>query len=143
MLAAVARVQLSRFDDMQARRLQLVGHYRRLLEGIESVRPLPECQRAHSANHLMVVTLPEDVDRDQLQDAMTARGIGTSVHFQPLHTFGWFHRQGFASGPTGTPVADSLMNRVLSLPLHTMMDTGDVERVCQTLDEVLADLRGV
>lgn len=132
-LAAVARVQLSRFDELQSQRLALATHYRRQLERLDSVEPLPACQRAHSANHLMVVRLPEDAPRPLVQEYLAAEGIGTSVHFQPLHTFGWFQRRGFEAGPSGTEVADSLAPRVLSLPLHTLMSADDVEWVCQSL----------
>lgn len=136
-LAALARVQLARFDDLQARRGQLVEHYRRRLAELP-VRLVPDHRPPGSADHLMMLLLPEGVDRTALREEMQRAGVGTSVHFRPLHTFGWFEREGLLSGPGGTPVADRYAERALSLPLHTCLADEDVDRVCEVLGDALA-----
>jgi dTDP-4-amino-4,6-dideoxygalactose transaminase len=68
---------------------------------------------------------------------MSSESIGTSIHFRPLHTFGWFAEQGLSSGPGGTPNADRVAGRALSLPFHTRLTDQDIERVCSTLHDAL------
>ena len=64
------------------------------------------------------------------------RGVATSVHFQPLHRFGWF--QGNAEvGPSGLAGAESMADRVMSLPLSPALTDAEVDRVCEQLEEVL------
>ena len=136
-LAAVARAQLERFDELQARRRELTVRYRELLGQVNGVQVVPGQLSPGSADHLMMVLLPEGTDRALVQKRMSAENIGTSVHFRPLHHFAWFQQQGLTSGPGGTPVADAHAGRALSLPLHTKLTAADVDRVCDALDRAL------
>lgn len=137
-LAAIARSQLRRFDDMQSIRRRLVERYRTHLAGVPGLRTAPAALRPDGADHLMMVLLADGTDRTAVQSRMGHDGVGTSVHFRPLHTFGWFREQGLAPGPGGTPVADRYAARALSLPLHTKMSVDDVDRVCTSLVDALA-----
>jgi dTDP-4-amino-4,6-dideoxygalactose transaminase len=135
-LAALGRSQLARFDDMQARRQVIVDRYRDLLVDIEGLRVVPATADLRSANHLLIVVLPEGADRGSLIAAMGRAGIGTSIHFRPLHTMTWFAKNA-PVGPGGTPVADELAGRTLSLPLHAGMSNADVDRVVSVLADSL------
>jgi dTDP-4-amino-4,6-dideoxygalactose transaminase len=132
LLAAVARVQLAKFPRMQARRAELVSTYLRELEGVAGVRPLPSMGTPGSAHHLLVVVLDRGVARDAVVEHLTARGIGTSVHFTPLHEHDWFARNAVMPS-RGLPVGSELADRVMSLPLHPQMEPEDVHRVCDAL----------
>ena len=131
-LAALARAQLTRFGHLQSKRRLLVQRYRLGLRTISGLRFVPEEFEPTSADHLVLVVLPEGVDRSVVVASLASEGIATSVHFQPLHNFRWF-RDTAAVGPAGTPVADMLAARVLTLPLHTKMSVEDVDRVCHAL----------
>ena len=85
-----------------------------------------------------MVLLPPGTDRDAVQKVMSDAQIGTSVHFRPLHRFAWFAENGVKVGPGGTPNADAAEHRALSLPMHTVLTSGDVERVCAVLRGALA-----
>jgi dTDP-4-amino-4,6-dideoxygalactose transaminase len=132
-LAAIARAQLERFPGLQARRRELALQYRATLATIPGLRIVPTTLADGGADHLMMVLLPEGVDRTAVQQQLGAAAIGSSVHFRPLHTFAWFAENGLASGPGGTPVADTYVDRALSLPFHTRLSTDDVERVATVL----------
>ncbi len=139
-LAALARSQLSRFDQVQATRRDLVNRYRSALEQVDDVSIVPRTAVPGSADHLMVVMLPSDVRRDEVVGAMRAAGVITHVHFTPLHRYTWFaeHAQ---IGPSGVTTAESLADHVLSLPLHTQLGFADVERVVSALVDALAACR--
>jgi dTDP-4-amino-4,6-dideoxygalactose transaminase len=135
-LAALGRSQLARFDDLQARRRAIVERYRAALVGIEGLRVVPADLAPSSADHLLVVVLPEGADRAVVTATMGREHIGTSVHFRPLHTMTWFAEHA-AIGPGGTPVADELAGRALSLPLHAGLSDADVDRVVTVLADAL------
>ncbi len=137
-LAALARSQLSRFDALQAKRRAIVARYRaELATALPDVRPVPAELAVDGADHLMVVLLPEGVDRDAVRTALTDAGIGTSVHFRPLHQFAWFAEHAVV-GRGGLSVADALADRALSLPLHPGLTDADVDRVVDCLAGALA-----
>jgi dTDP-4-amino-4,6-dideoxygalactose transaminase len=136
LLAAVARVQLTKFPRMQARRAELVATYLQELDGVDGVRPLASMGATGSAHHLFVVVLDRGVDRGAIAEGMAARGVGTSVHFTPLHEHDWFARNAMVPR-SGLPVGRELGSRVMSLPLHSRMDPADVAHVCRALAGVM------
>lgn len=136
-LAAVARAQLERFPELQARRRDLALRYRTRLGEVPGVRLVPAELPDGGADHLMMVLLPEGSDRGAVQRHLSDVSIGSSVHFRPLHTFAWFAEQGLHPGPGGTPVADTYVDRALSLPFHTRLTDEDVERVVDELARAL------
>lgn len=132
-LAVLARSQLARFDAMQRRRRAIVDRYRANLAGT-AIRVIPPEQVRGSADHLMVVELPSDVERSAVVDALNDEGISTSVHFRPLHHFTWFRSEA-AIGRTGLATCDELADRVMSLPLHVLLTDDDVDRVSTALSK--------
>ena len=67
---------------------------------------------------------------------MSQAGIGTSVHFAPIHHLRVAAKTCLVTA-NGTPNADRLAPRVLSLPLSSAMTTTDVDRVCDVLAEAI------
>jgi dTDP-4-amino-4,6-dideoxygalactose transaminase len=142
LLAALARSQFARFDQLQARRREIVLGYRAMLAEVPGLRFVPAEFDQLGADHLMVVLLPEGVERSRVRQRLNADLIGTSVHFQPLHQLRWF-RENCTPSRWGTPVADDLAPRVLSLPLHPGMNDAEVEHVSQAVVSAIDAARPV
>jgi dTDP-4-amino-4,6-dideoxygalactose transaminase len=136
LLAAVARAQLARFDELQARRRRAVIRYREQLSQLDGVRCVPGELHKDGADHLMVVVLPENVERDRVIGRLGGEGVGTSIHFQPLHRFDWFRRHAQVD-PAGLDVAEGLAHRALSLPLHPELSDSQIDRVCAVLADAI------
>jgi dTDP-4-amino-4,6-dideoxygalactose transaminase len=136
-LAAIARSQLRRFDAMQARRRVIVDRYREAVSALPGCGMVPGEAHPGSADHLFVVVLPEGAERSAITAAMAEQGIGTSVHFRPVHSFTWF-REHAPVGPGGVATADRLADRTLSLPLHSGLSDADVDRVIEALAGILS-----
>ena len=136
-LAALARSQLRRFDDMQRRRRSAVLRYRENLAGVADLEIVPHRLDDGNADHLMTIALPAGVDRRRVFRCLNEAAIGTSVHFRPLHDYEWFEENAVI-GPAGTPVADEMAHRLISLPLHPGLSGTEVDRVCEVLQGSLA-----
>ncbi|MGF1431196.1 DegT/DnrJ/EryC1/StrS family aminotransferase [Kitasatospora sp. LaBMicrA B282] len=137
--AAIGRAQLGQLDGWQRRRAELAARYTAQLGRLPGLLPplAPAPGTGRHAWHLYVLrVLPEyGRSRDDLVAQLAARGIGSSVHFIPLHRLGLFRRA--ALRPLGgLPGADLLFPRLLSLPLHPGLTDAQLDRVC----EALADL---
>ena len=98
---------------------------------------MPEELVDGGADHLMLVVLPERSERSAVVSRLMESGIATSVHFQPLHRFAWM-RENADIVRTGVATAESIADRALSLPLHSRLRDGDVDRVCDALASALA-----
>jgi dTDP-4-amino-4,6-dideoxygalactose transaminase len=74
--------------------------------------------------------------RDELIGALAQRGIGTSVHFIPLHRHPYW-RDSCQLAAADFPVAEKAFAAMLTLPLYTRMSDADQERVIGALRELL------
>jgi len=146
MAAALGLVQLSRADELLAARRALVARYRAgfAAAGVLDVLDLPEDAPDDShAWHLFVVRLHLDaltLDRAAVIDALSAKAIGTSVHFIPLHKHP-YHRRVGGWTPEQFPVAEREYPRAISLPLWPGMTDADTDRVVEGLSTVLDGAR--
>jgi dTDP-4-amino-4,6-dideoxygalactose transaminase len=134
-LAALARTQLIRFDEHQARRSAIARRYRAKLAGA-AVDLIPTEVADDHAHHLVVVRLPVTADRAAVRAALADAGIGTAVHYPPLHRLSWF-RANAPVGPTGVGNAEVLADHVLSLPIYPGLDDAAVDRVCGVLADAV------
>jgi len=81
--------------------------------------------------HLYVIKLNTErlsIDRSRFIEEMKLRGIGTSVHFIPLHIHPYY-RETYGYKPEDYPVAYEVYKGILSLPIYPKMTNNDVERV--------------
>ena len=137
--AAIGRAHLRAFEGWQQRRAELVARYDAALADVPGIlRPArPEAGAGTHAWHLYVVRVMPDskLDRDTLIDALSERGIGTSVHFIPNH------QQPYFAESIGTmrrlPAADLVAEQILSLPLHPALDDADVDQVTSVLTDLV------
>jgi dTDP-4-amino-4,6-dideoxygalactose transaminase len=136
--AAIGRAQLTHLSDWQATRAALAARYDAQLADIPGILPPPRPTTGRHAWHLYLVrVLPEfGMGRDELAEALAQRGVGTSVHFIPVHHFPYFQQ---VLGPdvcSELPVADRVFPQLLSLPLHPGLRNDDVDHVCAQLAEL-------
>jgi UDP-4-amino-4,6-dideoxy-N-acetyl-beta-L-altrosamine transaminase len=137
-LCALGLSQLAKLDRFVARRRALTALYARLLaERAPRARLAASPAHSNPALHLLTVLIDFEaigVPRRAVVEDLKARGIGTQVHYIPVHRQPYYvGRQGLAD----LPGADAWYARCLTLPLYPAMTDGDVERVVDALAEVL------
>jgi dTDP-4-amino-4,6-dideoxygalactose transaminase len=140
--AALGLSQLPRVREGIEFRRALVARYAEALPelGIEMIPHHPD-----SSFHLAAVRLPAWWPRDRLMADLAGRGIGSSVHYTPLHRLGYWSNRlfgataeavaGSGSAATRFPAAELNAERVMSLPLSSMMTPGAIDRVVCALAE--------
>lgn len=141
--AAIGLHQLRKADQLHARRSEWAGLYLELLGDVEElVLPKLMPDRIHSW-HLFPVRLNRlrpTLDRAEVISRMKQAGIGTSVHWMPLHMHPYY-RQELGCKPSDCPHAESVYPELLTLPLFPDLTIEDVEYVCETLKGILASDR--
>jgi dTDP-4-amino-4,6-dideoxygalactose transaminase len=138
--AALGLEQLSRLADFTRRRLEIVERYNQAFSGIEGLETPVARQWVDSAWHLYVLRLVPSslrINRDQFILELADRGIGTSVHFIPVHLH-TYYRARYDWKPEDFPVAYREFQRMLSLPLHPGLTEGDVDDVVEAVADVAA-----
>jgi dTDP-4-amino-4,6-dideoxygalactose transaminase len=140
MAAAMGLVQLGRAEEMRARREEIARTYiDALASGPLQMPETGDDDRAGiHAWHLFVVRLPRDVCRDTFVNDLAREGVGTSVHFIPLHLLSYWRGDGSIDWRAQLPVATAQFERVVSLPIYSKMTTEQVWHVVSAVKRVLA-----
>jgi perosamine synthetase len=129
--AAIGIEQLKKCDSFSAARNQIAAAYNKAFAKLPEIHT-PVCKPdLQHAWHLYVIQLQLEglaITRDQCIEALKAQGIGTSVHFIPLHLHP-FYRNTFGYVPGDFPNATEVYQRMISLPIYPKMTDTDVDHV--------------
>ena len=128
--AGLLRVKLAHMDELNAERNRIADRY---LEGITNPRVnLPQMRPgADSTWHQFVI---HTALRDELQEYLTARGIGTMIHYPiPPHLSEAYRYLGHQRGDF--PIAERYADEVLSLPMYNGMTKDEQDEVIHAVNK--------
>ena len=133
--AAVLRIKLRQLDNYIDARREVADYYDAFFGPIEGVK-IPF--RAHDSKHVFhqyTLTL-EGHSRDGLNEFLAEKGIPSMIYYPvPAHRQKMF--ESFGSASLYLPVTDWLTERVISFPIHTEMQTEQLELITKTVADYL------
>ena len=139
--AAIGIHQLAKCDSFGKRRSDIAVQYNEALSNLPLKLPYVRRPEDLHAWHLYVIQLELEkltITRDRFIELMADEGIGTSVHFIPLHVQPyWRDRYNFQ--PESYPASWNAYQRAVSLPIYPRMTDEDVARVAGSVREILLD----
>jgi len=136
--SALGREQLRKLPANNARRRELTALYRDLLAELCPALSVPFTDHPGiSAGHIMPALLPRGTDRLRFMEGMKARGIQTSIHYPPVHSFTSF--KGSAIGADRLPVTDEVAAREVTLPLYPTLTDAQLRLVVESARDALRD----
>ena len=139
--AALGLHQLKQLDGFIKRRTEIALRYHRLLKDWPqwTLTATPAYPHLH-AWHLYTPLINPDaakMDRDAFMQGMKERNVGTGLHYRAVHLYPYYREHyGFKRGDY--PVAETISDRIVSLPLFPAMTDADQDRVINAM----ADLFG-
>ena len=141
--ASIGLHQLRKADLLHETREKWARLYTDLLQDVdELILPAQLPNRIHSW-HLYSVRLRVDrlgVDRAEVISRLKEAGIGTSVHWMPLHMHPYY-REALGYKSSDFPRAANIYPQLITLPLYPDLTAQDVEYVCRKLKEIIAECR--
>ena len=139
-MAAIGLAQLDRYDDLLARRRELIDRYNAALADYD-VEVLPHYSDSHaSSGHLYLVRL-NGIGVEQRNDVivkMAERGIATNVHYKPLPMMTAYKNLGYDI--KDFPQAYAFYENEVTLPLHTRLTDEDVDYILSSFTEIVGQL---
>ncbi len=136
--AAMGLAQLGKAGFLLEKRERIASAYNAAFRGLpQAETPSVRAGTLHS-RHLYVLKLNLDalaIDRDRFIEELRERGIGTSVHFIPLHIHPYY-RLTYGYKPEDFPVTHEAYKRIVSLPIYPSMTDEEVDRVAQSVLDV-------
>jgi dTDP-4-amino-4,6-dideoxygalactose transaminase len=142
--SAIGIVQLSKCTKMRNLREQIAKQYTDAFSQCAQLQTPMVLSDRESAWHLYVLRLNLDqlkIGRSEVIEQLKEKGIGTSVHFIPLHMHP-FYRNSYHYCDESLPVAMREYYRSFSLPIYPGMSSSQVAYVVeQVLDLVKKERR--
>jgi len=136
--AAIGVEQLKKCDAFGAARKKIAAAYNGGFSELPEIQT-PVCSPdVQHAWHLYVIQLHLSrlkINRYKFIETLTTNGVGTSVHFIPLHLHP-FYRDAFGYIPEDFPNATQAYQRIISLPIYPGMADRDISRVIEVVREV-------
>ena len=130
--AAILKVKLKYLSGYTQARNEVAGYYDEHLTGGCVTIP-KRFERSSHVFHQYTLKL-NGKSRDDFQKYLNSHGIPTMIYYPvPLHLQKAYRRPGFNEG--SFPVTERLSKTVISLPIHTEMDTEQLEYICGTINK--------
>ncbi len=130
---AILGVKLRHLEAWTEARRRVVGMYNDLLNDCEVETP-KEMPWARHVYHVYTLRVK---DRDGLQAALTAQGIGSGIHYPvPAHLQPAYSDLGYARG--SFPQSEKAAGEVISLPVYPEMSEDQIHGVAQALTSIEA-----
>jgi len=137
--AALGLSQLDRLDTFKSRRDEIIGQYNEIFGDIDGLRTPPSPEKSDPFYHLYAIEVHPKFgcDRAEFVNALHAENIGVQVHYVPLHYHPYFQREyGYERGDY--PIAETVYEGLVSLPLTPAMDERDVRDVIKAVERLAA-----
>lgn len=123
--ASLGLVQLSKLEEMNARRQEIVNAYFDGLSDIERIELPP--RNDHDYQSVWHIFHLKAERRDELVAHLEDNDIATGIHYTPIHKYECYGEQ------PSLPVAEELGRYIVTIPLHPRLTDEDVQRVIQEI----------
>lgn len=137
--AAMGLSQMRRYDNMLARRREIIGRYDAVFRPL-GVEVLPHYTEDHtSSGHLYITRVPgiTPEQRNEIIVKLAERGVSANVHYKPLPMHTAYKNLGFDI--QGYPNAYAHFANEITLPLHTCLTDEQVDYVAEQYTDVLKE----
>jgi perosamine synthetase len=133
---ALGLTQFEKLDYFVARRREIASKYNEAFKGIECIKTMKEPEKSKSTWHLYVLRIDFQrlgKSRSSVMNKLREKGIGTQVHYIPVHLQPYYKKMGYKKGDY--PVAEQYYKLCLSLPLFPGLSKKDIGLIISTIRE--------
>jgi dTDP-4-amino-4,6-dideoxygalactose transaminase len=137
--AALGLVQLAKCDVLNEARRRIAEQYTAAFNRVGALEPPVTKSDRTSSCHLYILRLNLEqlrINRNAFINELKERGIGTSVHFIPLHLHPYYQTT-YGYRKYDFPVAEAQFERCISLPIYPGMSETNVQQVIDAVNEIV------
>ena len=137
-MAAIGLKQLDRYEGLLKRRVAIMQKYDETCDALGISHLIHHTDDMDSSNHLYLIRIPgiDEEGRNRLIEKMAERGVATNVHYKPLPMM-----TAYGKDCTEYPNSYDYYKNLVTLPLHTRLTDEDVAYVCESLVNVMNEVR--
>jgi len=137
MSAALGLSQLSRIEELLAKRQRVAQTYNERLREVDGVTiPYVAPTTTRMSWFVYVIRLLPDVDRDQVMATLKERGVPSRPYFSPIHLQP-FYRDRFGYREGDFPVTETISKSTLALPFYNNLGEEEIDYICTALQKAI------
>jgi dTDP-4-amino-4,6-dideoxygalactose transaminase len=130
--ASIGQIQLNKIDDNNAKRAIATNIYKELLDDCNQISyPFSNAQNI-SSYHLFPILLCKNVERKKFMQFMKSKGIQTSIHYPPIHTFTDF-KSNYQN--CKLPYTEDVAKRLVTLPLFPNIHNNQIQYTVESIKD--------
>ena len=134
--AAVLNIKLSHLDKYNKARIEAANQYDKLLSEIKGIIVPFRAKNCTHIFHQYTIQLKDAQLRDQLKKHLEKYEIPTMVYYPiPAHLQKAYESLAYKKGDF--PVTEDICSRVLSLPMHTELDSEQIDYICDKIAQFM------
>jgi dTDP-4-amino-4,6-dideoxygalactose transaminase len=138
--AAILNIKLPHLEGWNQTRQRAARQYDQLLAPLadKGILPIRDETKTSHVYHLYVIRILAHcpVDRQQLQEQLTAVGIQTGIHYPiPCHLQPAYRYLGYQQGDF--PNSEILCEEIVSLPMYPGISEGQIETVVEQITAII------
>ena len=139
MSAIFGKWQIKYLNKWHKKRVKIFNAYQKNLKKIDGiVCPKNVNENEKHAHHLYIIKLQPKawkIDRDNVIRLLNEAGIGTSVHYMPIHMHSYYQKK-YGFKPEDFPKSKEYFENVITLPLYPELKTEQVQYIIDTINNV-------
>ena len=133
--AVVLKAKLKHLDEYATARNKVADYYDKAFAGHSKLKTPVRAKNSNHVFHQYTLQL-NGIDRTKLREQLAEKGIPAMIYYPiPLHMQNAFKSDRFKQGDF--PVTEKLCATVLSLPIHTELDTETLKYITDTVLELI------
>ena len=134
--SALGISQLQKLTILNKKRLIAFRYYNKELKNISGLIVPNEKNFKNNSCHLYIVRITSDakITRDKLFYSLQKKGIGSSVHYKPLHEFTLFRKKGISRDSLS--VSKRIYKEILSLPMYPQLTRHSQDYVIKSIKNI-------
>jgi len=135
--SALGIVQLGKLRRNNKRRDKIFTEYiKRLSNCCNLLIPFSGlAEEGRYARHLFPIVLDKSIDRLSFISGLKKRGIQTSIHYPPVHTFSYYRKSLQKFQALNLHDTEEYGNRVVTLPMHPLLKRDDIREICDGVED--------
>ncbi|MDZ7831091.1 MAG: DegT/DnrJ/EryC1/StrS family aminotransferase [Desulfobacterales bacterium] len=138
--AAIGLAQLERAEEFRMQRERCARFYDKHLAGINCIDlPWRFCAYSDHSWHLYPVVIKDNapIDRNTFIKKLSQAGIGTSVHYKPLHRM-TYYKERYNLNPEDYPNTEIIWKGIVSLPIYPILSDTELSYIIEKIHELLS-----
>jgi len=137
--ASIGIHQIKRIEQYDKKREKAWTFYNKSFSDLPIGLPAPIAKNIHHAKHLYTLLIDKKesgISRNEFMQALHKRGVGTGVHFIPVHLHKYY-REHFNYKAGDYPNAEYIGEKIVSIPLSAKLTDFEVKKVVKIVRETI------